>query len=206
MTQLALVNDSTSLRIFEMELMPHADALLTFAMRYTSDLTKAEDLVQDTYLKAWKSIEQYIPGTNAKAWLFTICRNLFINVYRANKNQPFKVDYEEVVIYHNEDDPINPRYSDLYEENNHTQLVGDEVAEAINGLKEIYRPVVLLDLQGFTYAEIAAIVDIELNTVRSRLNRGRAELAKSLRAYATTKGYRVADNGQNGLGGTRNTQ
>jgi RNA polymerase sigma factor (sigma-70 family) len=206
MTQLALVNDSTPLRIFEMELMPHADALLTFAMRYTSDLTKAEDLVQETYLKAWKSIEQYIPGTNAKAWLFTICRNLFINVYRANKNQPFKVDYEEVVIYHNEDDPINPRYSDLYEENNHTQLVGDEVAEAINGLKEIYRPVVLLDLQGFTYAEIAAIVDIELNTVRSRLNRGRAELAKSLRAYATTKGYRVADNGQNGLGGTRNTQ
>jgi RNA polymerase sigma factor (sigma-70 family) len=206
MTQLALLNDSTALRTFEMELMPHADALLTFAMRYTSDLTKAEDLVQDTYLKAWKSIENYIPDTNAKAWLFTICKNLFINDYRATKNQPFKVDYEEVVIYHNEDDPINPRYSDLYEENNHTQLVGDEVAEAINSLKEIYRTTLLLDLQGFTYAEISAITDTEINTVRSRLNRGRTELAKILRTYATTKGYRVADNTQNELGGTRNTQ
>jgi RNA polymerase sigma factor (sigma-70 family) len=206
MTQLALLNDSTALRTFEMELMPHADALLTFAMRYTSDLTKAEDLVQDTYLKAWKSIENYIPGTNAKAWLFTICKNLFINDYRSNKNQPFKVDYEEVVIYHNEDDPINPRYSDLYEENNHTQLVGDEVAKAINGLKGIYRTVVLLDLQGFTYAEISAIVDIKLNTVRSRLNRGRVELAKSLRAFAIAKGYQVTDNGKNTIGVTRNTQ
>jgi RNA polymerase sigma factor (sigma-70 family) len=206
MTQLALLNDSTALRTFEMELMPHADALLTFAMRYTSDLTKAEDLVQDTYLKAWKSIKNYIPGTNAKAWLFTICKNLFINDYRSNKNQLHKVDFDSVVNFHNEDDPINPSYSDLYEENNHTQLVGDEVAEAINSLKIIYRTVVLLDLQGFTYAEIAAIVDIELNTVRSRLNRGRAELAKSLRAFAITKGYRVTDNGKNKIGGTKSSQ
>jgi RNA polymerase sigma factor (sigma-70 family) len=201
MTQMAELQDKMFMNIFDQELMPQADALLTFAMRYTSDYARAEDLVQETYLKAWRSIGSFQSGSNAKAWLCTILKHLFINEYRSLKNQPRKVDFEDIVTYHNEDEPSNPRYSDLYNEN-HTQSMGDEIAEAINGLKDIYRLVVLLDLQGFTYAEIAAIAGIKLNTVRSRLNRGRAELAITLREYAKTSGYRITDRAQLHLCGT----
>jgi RNA polymerase sigma factor (sigma-70 family) len=199
MNQQAGLNDKMSLNIFEQELMPHADALVTFAMRYTSDMTSAEDLVQDTYLKAWKSIGSYQTGTNAKAWLCTICRNLFINDYRSKKSHGRQIDFDEIVNFHNDDEPVNDTYTFLQEES-HTQLLGDEVAQAINDLPEIYRVVVLLDLQGFTYVEIAAIVAIKLNTVRSRLSRGRAFLANTLSEYAKKKGYRNDDNGQCDLG------
>jgi RNA polymerase sigma factor (sigma-70 family) len=200
MTPLAQLQDKLFNNIFERELLPHADTLLTFAIRYTSDYARAEDLVQETYLKAWRSIHKYEAGSNAKAWLCTILKNLFINEYRSSKNIPFKVDLEDVIYYHNDDEATSNRYADLNEES-HTQLIGDEVAEAINSLKDIYRVVVLLDLQGFTYAEIAAIVDIELNTVRSRLNRGRAALATTLREYANQKGYRIMDRGHINLEG-----
>ena len=160
--------------------------------RLTGSDADADDLVQETYMKAWRFMDHYEEGSNAKAWLFKICRNAFINDYRTKKAQPYKVDYEDIVVYHNEDDPVNPGYYDLHEEM-YGKLMGDEVARAINALSAGSRLVVLLDLEDFTYQEIAAIANIPIGTVRSRLHRARTELADKLRAYAETRGFNVAD-------------
>lgn len=178
-------------RIFEREFFPLMDAVYNFAYRLTSDSTHAEDLVQDTFLKAWKASDRYTEGTNAKAWLFRICRNLFINSYRGKVRQPYQVNYEDIVFSHTEDDPVTPNYFGLHEELN-DHLMGDEVARAIGELSETYRSVVLLDLEDFTYEEIAALVEIPIGTVRSRLHRARNILAEKLRSYATEYGYQAA--------------
>lgn len=178
--------------VFEREFLPLADDLFSFAWRLTNDPTRAEDLVQETYLKAWRFIDRYEAGTYAKAWLFKICRNAFINDYRTRKNQPYKVDFEDVVVYHNEDDAASHSYLDLHEEM-FGQLMGDEVTRAINELSPAFRLVLLLDLEDFTYEEIAAIADVPIGTVRSRLHRARAVMAAKLRDYAGEKGYNVSD-------------
>ena len=178
--------------IFQREFYPLMDAVFTFAYRLTADATQAEDLVQEVYLKAWRFMGRYDEGTNAKAWLFKICRNAFINEYRSKKSRPYKVDYEDVVVYHNEDDPVPPRYFGLHEEMG-SKLMGDEVTLAINALTPSFRTVVLLDLEDFTYEEIAAILEIPIGTVRSRLHRARNVLAEKLREYAEAHGYNVQD-------------
>jgi RNA polymerase sigma factor (sigma-70 family) len=178
-------------RIFELEFYPLLDAVYTFAYRLTGDAVQADDLVQDTYLKAWKFVDRYTEATNAKAWLFRICRNVFINGYRQKTRQPYKVDYQDIVVYHNEDDPSTPRYFGLHEEMGQ-RLIGDEVARAINALSPGFRVVVLLDLEDFTYEEIAAIANIPIGTVRSRLHRARNILAAKLRNYAEAQGYATA--------------
>ena len=168
------------------------DAVYTFAYRLTGDATQAEDLVQEVYLKAWRFLGRYEEGTNAKAWLFRICRNAFINEYRTKKSRPYKVDYEDIVVYHNDDDPVAPRYFGLHEEMG-SKLLGDEVTLAINALSPAFRTVVLLDLEDFTYEEIAAILEIPIGTVRSRLHRARNVLAEKLRGYAEAQGFNVQD-------------
>ena len=183
-------------RIFEREFLPLANALCTFAIRLTNDSTRADDLVQETYMKAWRFIGSYTEGTNARAWLFRICRHAFINEFRSTVRQPRKVDYEDIVVYHNEDDPVTPRYFGLHEEMG-DKLMGDEVSKAIGALPEVFQSVVLLDLEDFTYEEIAALLDIPIGTVRSRLHRARNILADKLRAYAESEGYAVQDNEQN---------
>jgi len=175
-------------QVFEREFLPLLDAVFSFAYRLTNDATRAEDLTQETYLKAWRFIGHYAPDTNAKAWLFRICRNAFINEYRTIVRQPRKVDYEDIVVYHNEDDPANPAYSGLHEEMG-GRLIGDEVARAVNALQPHVRLIVLLDLEDFTYEEIAAIANIPIGTVRSRLHRARNVLAEKLRDYARQQGY-----------------
>ena len=177
-------------RIFEQEFYPLMDAVYTFAYRLTNDATRAEDLTQETYLKAWRSMNRYLEGTNAKAWLFRICRNAFINEYRATVRQPRKVDYEDIVVYHNEDDPVMTDFPGLHEEMGNS-LIGDEVTRAINALSPEFRLVVLLDLEDFTYEEIAAIANVPTGTVRSRLHRARKTLADKLREYAQEQGYDV---------------
>jgi RNA polymerase sigma factor (sigma-70 family) len=179
-------------RIFEHEFYPLMDAVYTFAYRLTNDATRAEDLTQETYLKAWRFMGRYLEGTNAKAWLFRICRNAFINEYRTTVREPRKVDYEDIVVYHNEDDPASPAYFGLHEEVG-GKLIGDEITRAINALSPEFRLVVLLDLEDFTYEEIAAIANIPIGTVRSRLHRARNILAKKLRGYAEAHGYAVDD-------------
>ncbi len=177
---------------FEREFLPLLNGLYNFAWRLTNDPTRAEDLVQETYLKAWRFIGSYQPGSLARAWLFKICRNAFINEYRSRKNQPYKVDYEDIVVYHNDDENPVSRYGDLHEEM-FGQLMGDEVTRAINELAPSFRLVVLLDLEDFTYEEIAAIAEIPIGTVRSRLHRARNVLASKLRGYAETKGFCASD-------------
>ncbi|MEQ1745452.1 MAG: sigma-70 family RNA polymerase sigma factor [Saprospiraceae bacterium] len=181
---------TNSRHVFEREFYPLLDTVFSFAYRLTNDATRAEDLTQETYLKAWRFIGHYMPNTNAKAWLFRICRNAFINEYRAMVRLPRKVDYEDIVVYHNEDDPINNAYSGLHEEMGGC-LIGDEVAKAVNALVPHVRLIVLLDLEDFTYEEIAAIANIPIGTVRSRLHRARNVLADKLREYALQRGYSV---------------
>jgi len=175
--------------IFEKELLPHIDALKTFAFHLTYDEDDANDLVQETYMKAHRFIDRYIQGTNAKAWLFKILKNAYINHYRKRSKQPTRVDFEDIVNYHDSDDSKIPGYLDLREEI-FDNMMGDEVTIAINALPIDFRTVVLLcDIEGFTYEEISKIIDVPIGTVRSRLFRARNMLKEKLKAYANKLGY-----------------
>lgn len=178
-------------QLFEHELLPHAGALSTFAYHLTYNEADADDLVQDAYLRAYKSIHSYQEGTNAKAWLFRILRNAFINEYRKKSNQPTKVDYEEVVNFHKEEDDTSySSYLDLREEM-FEGMMGDEVTMAINSLSDEARVVILLcDIEGFKYDEIATILGVPIGTVRSRLFRARNSLKERLKEYAESLGYK----------------
>lgn len=185
--------NTTKLRldeIFELELLPHADALNTFAYHLTYNDADANDLVQEAFLKAYRFIDKYEVGSNAKAWLFKILKNAFINNYRKKSKQPTKVDYEEIISYHDgENDTNYASYMDLREEM-FQHMMGDEVTIAINRLPVDFRTVILLcDIEGFTYEEISKIIDIPIGTVRSRLHRARNLLKATLRDYAVEMGY-----------------
>lgn len=175
--------------IFHNELFPHIEALKTFAYHLTYNEDDANDLVQETYMKAHRFIDKYIEGTNAKAWLFKILKNAYINQYRKKSKQPTRVDFEDVVNFHDSDDRL-PGYLDLREEL-FDKMMGDEVTIAINSLPIDFRTVVLLcDVEGFTYEEIAKIIDIPIGTVRSRLFRARNMLKEKLKAYAEKMGFK----------------
>ncbi len=176
--------------VFERELLPHADALSTFDYHLTYNEEDANDLVQETYLKAYRFIDKYDEGTNAKAWLFKIMKNAFINQYRKKSKRPTQVDYEEVVGFHEEEEDTSfSSYLDLRQEI-YQDMMGDEITTAINALPVDFRTVILLcDIEGFKYEEIAKIVDIPIGTVRSRLHRARQMLKEKLREYASKKGY-----------------
>ena len=177
-------------RVFEEEFLPQIDALYTFAYHLTYNEDDANDLVQETYLKAYRFIDSYHEGTNAKAWLFRILKNAFINQYRKKSKQPTKVDYEEIINYHDEEDSQYSSYLDLREEM-FQGMMGDEVTTAINALPVDFRVVILLcDIEGFTYEEIAKIIDIPIGTVRSRLHRARNMLKEKLKTYAQSLGYK----------------
>ncbi|WP_233752827.1 sigma-70 family RNA polymerase sigma factor [Flavilitoribacter nigricans] len=177
-------------RIFQEEFWPQIDALYTFAYHLTYNEEDANDLVQETYLKAYRFIKHYNEGTNAKAWLFKILKNAFINQYRKRSKQPTRVDYEEVATFHDEEDTQYSGYLDLREEM-FQHMMGDEVTNAINALPVDFRVVILLcDIEGFTYEEISKIIDIPIGTVRSRLHRARNMLKEQLKNYASTLGYK----------------
>ncbi len=189
MTEKSVTRDRFD-EIFEMEFLPHADALNTFAYHLTYNDSDADDLVQETFLKAYRFIDKYDVGTNAKAWLFKILKNAFINQYRKKSKRPTQVDYEDIVNYHDgENDTNYSGYLDLREEL-FDQMMGDEVTIAINSLAVDFRTVILLcDIEGFTYEEISKILDIPIGTVRSRLFRARNLLKKQLKTYAEDLGY-----------------
>ncbi|MFN0036890.1 MAG: sigma-70 family RNA polymerase sigma factor [Saprospiraceae bacterium] len=174
--------NSAQSRVFEQEFVPLLDAVYGFSYRLTSNRAQAEDLVQETFMKAWRFIDRYTAETNAKAWLFRICRNAFINEWRSRKTEPRTRDI---------DDP-SLRLLPVAELPRNDRM-GDEVMLAVNALSANFRTVVLLDLEDFTYEEIAAILDIPIGTVRSRLHRARNVLAKRLQVYGRSKGYNVQD-------------
>ena len=175
--------------VFDKELMPHVDSMYNFAYRLAFDEDDAKDLVQDTYLKAFRFINSFERGTNAKAWLFRILKNSFINEYRKKSKQPAKVDYNEVASYYNSRLRRDEGMTDLRLETVQ-HMIGDEITGALNALPVDFRTVIILgDLEGFTYEEMAKILDIPIGTVRSRLHRARNMLRERLLSYAKEMGY-----------------
>jgi RNA polymerase sigma factor (sigma-70 family) len=176
--------------IFDKEFMPFINPMYNFAFRLTFDEDDAKDLVQDTYLKAFRFITSFERGTNAKAWLFRIMKNSFINDFRKKSKQPQKVDYQEVETFYNSDDVDKSITTDLRVETVQ-DMIGDEISNALNSLDVDFRTVIILcDLEGFKYDEMAKILDIPIGTVRSRLHRARNLLKEKLRDYANSMGYK----------------
>lgn len=190
MEETALNNSEKEQRIFNEELFPHLEALKTFAFHLTYNDQDAEDLVQETYLKAHKFIDRYVEGTNAKAWLFKILKNAYINEYRKKSKRPTKVDYEDIVTYQDSEDGQPQGLPDLREDLFKDRM-GDEVTIALNSLPVDFRTVILLcDIEEFTYEEISKIIDVPIGTVRSRLFRARNMLKEKLKSYARKMGYK----------------
>ena len=132
----------SSEEVFEQELFPHIDALKTFAYHLSYNEEDANDLVQETYMKAHRFIDKYVQGTNAKAWLFKIMKNAYINEYRKKSKRPKKVDFEDIVSYQDQDDSSSTKYLDLRQEL-FQSMMGDEVTIAINALPIDFRTVIL---------------------------------------------------------------
>jgi RNA polymerase sigma-70 factor (ECF subfamily) len=174
---------------FEREAVPHMDSLYNYALKMTGDSDDASDLIQETYLKAFRFFDKFEQGTNCKAWLFRIMKNTFINTYRKSTKEPDKVDYDEVENFYENIKASNTDSAHL-EKDIYDNLLDDELSEAITSLPEDFRTVVILaDIEGFTYEEIADFIDVPVGTVRSRLHRARKMLFTKLYDYAGQKGY-----------------
>ncbi len=178
-------------REFEDTAMEHTDALYRTALRMTKNTKDAEDLVQETLLKAFRFFDRFEPGTNIKAWLFKIMMNIFINDYRQKSKQPSSMSYEDVddnYLYHQlkfqKTEGKNP------EQFLFSRIFDDDVKRAVEELPDDFRIVVVLAfLEQFSYQEIAEIANLQLGTVKSRLHRGRKLLQKSLWEYAKRNGF-----------------
>jgi RNA polymerase sigma-70 factor, ECF subfamily len=174
---------------FNEEIIPHLDALYNFAIRLTTDPNDAEDLVQDTVVKAYRFFNSYEKGTNAKAWLFRILKNSYINNYRKKSKKPQEVDYDEVSTFYETVRAERTDTTDL-EDKMYRELMDDDITNALEELPEDFRTVVLLcDVEGFTYEEIANMLDVPIGTIRSRLHRGRNLLKVQLMEYAQKRGF-----------------
>jgi RNA polymerase sigma-70 factor (ECF subfamily) len=171
---------------FEREALVHLDALYRVALRLTRNPADADDLVQETMFKAYRAWHQYRPGTNAKGWLLTILRNAFINEYRRRARHPEPVDVDTIEPFAvfsgmQEEDPEGALFD---------RIVDEEVLRAIDELPEAFREtVVLSDVEGLSYQEIATVLDVPVGTVKSRLFRGRQLLQAKLYDYAVSMGY-----------------
>jgi RNA polymerase sigma-70 factor (ECF subfamily) len=178
---------------FEAEALPHMDVLYNFALRTTGNEDDARDLLQETYLKAYRFWDKYEKGTNIRAWLFRIMKNSYINRYRKETKEPDKVDYDDIENFYNtiraESTDPNDLQQQLY-----GNLLGDEVTKALQSLPDDFRTVVILcDIEGLTYEEIAEFVECPIGTVRSRLHRGRKLLQAKLFEYAKQQGMIKSD-------------
>ncbi len=176
---------------FEDTAMPFVDALYNTAYRMTRNSEDAQDLVQETYLKAYRYYDKFTEGTNFKAWLFRILKNTFINSYRKRQAEPLRSAFDDI-----EDTYENQIRSDAKsgilspEEDILEDVLDEDVQRALDELPEDYRMVVLLaDLEGFSYQEIADILEVPPGTVMSRLYRARRRLEDQMLAYAREHGY-----------------
>jgi len=177
----------------EAEALAQVDALYRTALRYTRNSADAEDLVQETYLRAFRALHQFTEGTNLRAWLFRILTNTYINEYRKRQRRPTSAsldDIEEFYLYdHLVDSGVQPA-EDRPEDTVLEQLTTEDVQRAIDELPEEFRQVVVLaDVEGFAYREIADILSIPVGTVMSRLFRARRRLRRQLYDLALDSGY-----------------
>ena len=167
--------------------MPLMDQLYSAAMRMTRNPADAEDLVQETYLKAYRGYDRFQEGTNLKAWMYRILTNSYINRYRAKQRRPDEsdlADVEDMYLYRRlggEESTIGTSAEEAFL----TTVTDDAVKAAIEAIPENFRIAVLLaDVEGFAYKEIANILEIPIGTVMSRIHRGRKALEKQLHDYA----------------------
>ena len=165
-------------------------ALYSTAVRLTGNRTDAEDVVQETYFRAYRSYASFQEGTNLRAWLFRILTNAHINRYRAKKRRPEEAELDEIEdlhLYHRLRDQT--RYGQSAEDQLMESFSEAEVITAVEALPEAYRRAVLLaDVEGFSYKEIAELLNVPVGTVMSRLHRGRKSLQKELQEYAQNRG------------------
>jgi RNA polymerase sigma-70 factor, ECF subfamily len=174
---------------FTNETLNHERALYNYALKISGNVDDAQDLVQETYYKAYRHFDKFQSGTNSKAWMFMILKNSFINDYRKSKREPHKLDYDQIQNFYE-----NVK-SDRVQENNldkefYNDLLDDELTQAIDQLPTKMREVFLLcDLEGYSYEETAELVGCPIGTVRSRLHRARHMLQEVLFDYAKDKGF-----------------
>jgi RNA polymerase sigma-70 factor (ECF subfamily) len=175
---------------FERDALPFLDQLYGAALRMTRNPSDAEDLVQDTYAKAFSAFHQFTPGTNLKAWLYRILTNTYINSFRKAQRQPMRSSGEDVEDWQlaraesHTSSGLKSAETDALE-----RMPDSVITDALAQLGEDFRlAVYLADVEGFSYKEIADIMDTPIGTVMSRLSRGRAQLRRSLADYAAEHG------------------
>ncbi len=177
---------------FENDAMQYAPQLYAAAMRMTRNTSDAEDLVQETFLKAYRAYHTFTHGTNLKAWLYRILTNTFINRYRKQARRPKEVDLgelEDLYLYRRVSSAGATEASRSAEEELLSGFVDSDVKQAVEALPEHFRlPVLLADVEGFSYKEISEIMDVPIGTVMSRLHRGRKALQKALWEFAGERG------------------
>ena len=176
---------------FQADALPLLDSLYAGALRMTRNPADAEDLVQEAMMRAYRSFDRFEPGTNLKAWLFRIMTNAYINTYRKKQREPKKVSQDELAEFdlYRELKDHDPAWDATPENIVLSNLVDSDIIEAIDDLPEQFRlAVVLSDVEGFSYAEMAEIMDVPLGTVMSRLHRGRKALQKRLWEVARDRG------------------
>ena len=174
---------------FEAEALPHMELLYNYAKKISADRPDADDLFQDTYLRAFRLFHKFEKGSNCKAWLFRIMKNCFINKYRKDKKKLGTVDIDDIQNFYDSirRDVVAPH--DL-EFEIYSKLFDDEMTVALESLKDDYKTVLILcDIEGLSYEEIAEFIDCPVGTVRSRLFRGRKLLQEKLYQYALSRGY-----------------
>ncbi|MFQ5669298.1 MAG: sigma-70 family RNA polymerase sigma factor [Acidobacteriota bacterium] len=175
---------------FEHVAIPHADALYNFALKMARNQKDAEDLVQDTFLRAFRFFHHFEPGTNCRAWLFRILKNIYINNYRRGQRTPDQVEWSQVEEFYNSvaSEDLVKRHK-TPEQEYLDSTVDRHIEEAIAALPDEYRAVVVLNFaEELSYKEISQILEIPMGTVMSRLHRGRKILQRKLRDYAEATG------------------
>ena len=175
--------------IFETELFPHSDSLDAYAFNLVKNSDDAKDLVQETFIKAFRFTNSYTQGTNAKAWLFLILKNTFLNRYHGKHGKDhLMTSYHDIQDYHKSDNLEDNITIDLSDET-FQEYLSDNVLRALNNILPSYRTILILcDMQGYSYDEISKILGIKLGTVKSRIHKARAEMKSQLAEYALEYG------------------
>jgi len=183
---------------FERVTLPQLSHLYTSALYLTKDKAEAEDLVQETYLRAFRFFDKFETGTNVRAWLLSILRNLFINRYRRKRREPTTVDWEKIdEVYDSMVEQGWDKGRDNPEQHFVSQMMDDEVEAALKELPEEFRTaIVLVNIDGLSYQETAQVMECPVGTVRSRVSRGRRLLQVALRDYASQRGL-INQSGEN---------
>jgi RNA polymerase sigma-70 factor (ECF subfamily) len=177
---------------FSVDAMQYAPQLFSTALRMTRNRADAEDLMQETYTKAWRAFDSYQQGTNLRAWLFRILTNTYINKYNSQMRKPIETELDEVeelYLFKRLGAFDQSQLSQSAEDQMLEMFTDDEVKNAIEELPETFRiPLLMSDVEGFSYKEIAEILDVPIGTVMSRLHRGRKAMQKMLYEYAKERG------------------